>query len=106
MSLLKRGQQYEACTVFPEECVEDRDGNARTRPSKTGIPASARSVLLAHNHPSGDPKHSFDDIQMTTHIVRVGELLGMPLLDHLVCCPETGKWESVMELAPDVHRDE
>ena len=73
---------------------------------RPGILANARCVILAHNHPSGDPKPSFDDIQMTTHIVRVGELLGMPLLDHLVCCPETGKWESVMELAPDVHRDE
>lgn len=42
MSLLDSGPQYEPCVVFPEEVVTDRDGNLRTRPSSTGIPATAR----------------------------------------------------------------
>lgn len=42
MSLLDDGVQYEACTVFPEEMVLDSDGNKKTRPSATGIPAVAR----------------------------------------------------------------
>ncbi len=42
MSLLDDGSQYEPCIVFPEEMVTDSDGNKRTRPSTTGIPATAR----------------------------------------------------------------
>ncbi|AOZ63965.1 head-to-tail stopper [Mycobacterium phage HarryHoudini] len=42
MSLLDTGARYQACTVYPEELSIDGDGNKRTRPSKTGIPAIAR----------------------------------------------------------------
>ncbi|ASW31367.1 head-to-tail stopper [Mycobacterium phage Lokk] len=42
MSLLDTGARYQPVTVYPEELVIDGDGNKRTRPSKTGIPALAR----------------------------------------------------------------
>ncbi|QXO13297.1 head-to-tail stopper [Mycobacterium phage Trooper] len=42
MSLLDTGARYQSVTVYPEEMVIDSDGNKRTRPSKTGIPALAR----------------------------------------------------------------
>jgi hypothetical protein len=42
MSLLDGKANYEPCTVFPEEVITDIDGNPRTRPSATGIPATAR----------------------------------------------------------------
>ncbi|MDA4086006.1 hypothetical protein MHAS_01156 [Mycolicibacterium hassiacum DSM 44199] len=42
MSLLDTGARYQPCIVYPEEMVIDGDGNKRTRPSKTGIPAIAR----------------------------------------------------------------
>ncbi|AEL17759.1 head closure Hc1 [Mycobacterium phage Turbido] len=42
MSLLDTGARYQPVTVYPEEMVIDGDGNKRTRPSKTGIPAIAR----------------------------------------------------------------
>lgn len=42
MSLLDTGARYQPCIVYPEELVIDGDGNKRTRPSKTGIPAIAR----------------------------------------------------------------
>ncbi|QTF81444.1 head-to-tail stopper [Mycobacterium phage TarsusIV] len=42
MSLLDTGARYQPVTVYPEEMVLDSDGNKRTRPSKTGIPALAR----------------------------------------------------------------
>lgn len=48
------------------------------------ISASARSVLLVHNHPSGDPHPSEEDIQITRRLVKVGELLGIEVLDHVV----------------------
>jgi len=42
------------------------------------------SVIIAHNHPSGDPQPSEEDIQFTRRIQKAGELLGIPLTDHLI----------------------
>ena len=44
----------------------------------------AVSLILIHNHPSGDPTPSSDDMQITTRIYQAGELLGIHLLDHIV----------------------
>lgn len=44
----------------------------------------AVSVILLHNHPSGDPSPSREDLVLTRRIVQVGELIGIPLLDHIV----------------------
>lgn len=45
---------------------------------------SASALLLAHNHPSGDPTPSGDDKMVTKRIRDAGELLGIALLDHVV----------------------
>lgn len=42
------------------------------------------AVVLAHNHPSGDPDPSADDRAVTRRLVAGGELLGVDVLDHLV----------------------
>ncbi len=42
------------------------------------------SIIVAHNHPSGDPDPSNDDIQFTRRIHEAGEILGITMLDHLV----------------------
>ena len=44
----------------------------------------AAAILLVHNHPSGDPQPSPDDVQMTKHVAKCAELIGIPLLDHVV----------------------
>jgi len=44
----------------------------------------AASVITAHNHPSGDPHPSPDDIALTKKITDAGELIGIPHLDHIV----------------------
>lgn len=41
-------------------------------------------ALVAHNHPSGDPTPSQNDIDLTTHLYQAGKLLGIELLDHIV----------------------
>ncbi len=46
--------------------------------------AGACAVVIAHNHPSGDPEPSAEDHGVTERLVAAGELLGIPLLDHLV----------------------
>ena len=51
---------------------------------KTAILANAASVLLAHNHPSGDPTPSPDDSVLTTRLRSAGTLLGVEVLDHIV----------------------
>ena len=44
----------------------------------------AKSIILAHNHPSGDPTPSEDDIKMTRSLLRAAEVMAVPLIDHLV----------------------
>ncbi len=48
------------------------------------IREAAESILLIHNHPSGDPTPSKEDIQVTRRLVEVGKLVGIEILDHLV----------------------
>ena len=48
------------------------------------IRRNAGSVAFLHNHPSGDPSPSEADIKTTGRLVRAGELLGIPVLDHIV----------------------
>ena len=51
---------------------------------RTAIENSASAIVLLHNHPSGDPEPSTEDIAVTHRLLKAGELLGVPLLDHLV----------------------
>ena len=44
----------------------------------------AAAVLCAHNHPSGDPEPSAEDVDVTRRLLDSGRLLGIPLLDHIV----------------------
>ena len=46
--------------------------------------ANAVSIILMHNHPSGDPKPSSEDIQVTKRIVEAGKIIGVDVLDHIV----------------------
>lgn len=48
------------------------------------IQAGAAAIVVAHNHPSGDPEPSPEDIAVTQRIEQAGKLLGIPLLDHVV----------------------
>lgn len=51
---------------------------------KPAIVASAASILLVHNHPTGDPEPSKEDIEFTRRMVKCGELIGIELLDHII----------------------
>ena len=44
----------------------------------------AAAIMVAHNHPSGDPKPSDEDREITSLLVRSGKVLGIPLVDHIV----------------------
>ena len=70
--------------------VEVYVGNVNSsivRPSEVFRPAvrdNAPSIIVAHNHPSGDPTPSPEDVAITRDLVSAGKLLGIDLLDHLV----------------------
>lgn len=52
------------------------------------VRAGAAGVLVGHNHPSGDPAPSREDREATERLRRAGEILGIPLLDHLILTEE------------------
>jgi len=56
---------------------------------KQAIQSSANSLILIHNHPSGDPTPSKEDEVVTKNLVNAGELLGISILDHVVIGKET-----------------
>lgn len=51
---------------------------------KAALLANAAAIIVAHNHPSGDPTPSPDDAALTARLAAAGEMLGVPLLDHIV----------------------
>jgi DNA repair protein RadC len=46
--------------------------------------AGAAAIILFHNHPSGDPKPSDDDVVLTKRLMQVGELMGIAVIDHVI----------------------
>ena len=54
---------------------------------RAAILANAASIIVAHNHPSGDPEPSPEDLVVTDRLRKVGELLEIPLLDHIIVGP-------------------
>lgn len=62
---------------------------------KEAIRKNASALIVIHNHPSGDPTPSPDDVAVTRAIVQAGKLLDVEVLDHLVI--GQGKWASLKE---------
>ncbi len=63
---------------------------------KPAILSGSAGLLLAHNHPSGDPEPSMEDIALTRRLAAAGSLLGIEILDHLVL-GEAGRFVSLHE---------
>jgi DNA repair protein RadC len=53
---------------------------------KEAISSCAASVIFVHNHPSGDPTPSEDDLKLTKRLVEAGEIIGIEVLDHIIIC--------------------
>jgi DNA repair protein RadC len=58
----------------------------------------AASVVVGHNHPSGDPSPSSEDHQLTRRLVAAGALIGIDVVDHLIVGDE-GHYYSFKEMA-------
>jgi DNA repair protein RadC len=61
-----------SCTVHPREVY------------KGAITRSAAGIIICHNHPSGDPNPSQDDLLLTNRLKEAGEVLGIQLIDHII----------------------
>lgn len=62
---------------------------------KEAVRKNASGVIVVHNHPSGDPTPSPDDVAVTRAIIQAGKLLDIDVLDHLVI--GQGRWVSLKE---------
>jgi DNA repair protein RadC len=51
---------------------------------KTALLSSAAAIILIHNHPTGDPTPSREDIEITKRLKEAGDLLGVKILDHII----------------------
>lgn len=61
-----------SCIIHPREVF------------KAAILTNSKSIILAHNHPSGDPSPSEDDISMTRRLIKASEILDIEILDHII----------------------
>lgn len=63
---------------------------------KEAILNGAARIAVAHNHPSGDPYPSNEDLELTKKLYEVGEVIGIPLIDHVIV-GEDGQFYSFKE---------
>lgn len=62
----------DSCLVHPREVF------------RSAITSTAAAVILVHNHPSGDPTPSAEDIRITKQLIDAGKIIGIPVLDHTI----------------------
>lgn len=71
MSEISRGGLH-GCSVMPRDCF------------RLACAIGGSGIILAHNHPSGNPTPSGEDVTFTRAIAKAGEVIGIPLVDHVV----------------------
>lgn len=69
---------------------------------RTALLTGARSIILLHAHPSGNPNVSDEDIEMTKRMIVAGDIVGINFWDHIVIGGES--WTSIKSLEPDIFK--
>lgn len=64
---------------------------------KAACLANAASIILMHNHPSGEADPSKEDIQITARLVQVGRMMDIPVFDHIIVGAYTGEYTSLKQ---------
>ncbi len=62
---------------------------------REAVRRNCAAIIVAHNHPSGDPEPTPEDVVLTQSLIKAGELLGIAVMDHLVI--GQGRWVSLRE---------
>ena len=74
------GSPVECCRGLLDQCpVHPREV------FREAVRQNAASLILAHNHPSGDPTPSNEDIDITLRLIEAGTILGIRIVDHIIC---------------------
>jgi DNA repair protein RadC len=71
----------------PREIAKGQRDEVALQPNlvfELALKEGAKAIIVAHNHPSGDPIPSDGDIEMTRKLIDAGHLMNVPLLDHLI----------------------
>lgn len=63
---------------------------------RSAIVSASASVILAHNHPSGNLEPSREDLAITKQMVEAGKIIGIPVHDHIIFC-DGGRFTSIAE---------
>jgi DNA repair protein RadC len=71
---------------------------------RSALVSGASAFVVGHNHPSGDPKPSREDITMTTSLLAAAEAIGLPFLDHVIVA-RGGRANSLFEMGLFQHAD-
>jgi DNA repair protein RadC len=69
----------DACPIFPRDVF------------RIAVRLNASSIIVAHNHPSGDVEPSEQDIAITRRLLKASEVLAIPVIDHLIIAGEIYK---------------
>ena len=56
---------------------------------KPAIENNTSNIIVIHNHPSGDETPSDEDIHVTEKLIKAGEIMGIPIVDHIIVTRET-----------------
>jgi DNA repair protein RadC len=62
---------------------------------RAAVTACCAALILSHNHPSGDPTPSPEDIATTANLMKAGEVLGIPVIDHVIVTRDASRWHSM-----------
>jgi DNA repair protein RadC len=81
--LLDTRHRLMAARVLSTGTIDSSLGHPR-EVFREALVSGASVVVAFHNHPSGDPTPSDDDVRLTMRLARAGEIVGVPLLDHLI----------------------
>lgn len=71
----------------PREIAKGQRDEVALQPNlvfEIALKEGAKSIIVAHNHPSGDPMPSDEDVAMTNKLINAGKLMNIPMLDHLI----------------------
>lgn len=80
-------QDIKGCVLNHQVVAIGTLSNTLVHPREVFYPAirhSAASMILIHNHPSGDPTPSQQDFEITKKLIEVGKLMGIPVNDHII----------------------
>ena len=81
--MLDRGQRLVDADLYTQGAVN----TVSITPAavfRAALRAAASGVIVAHNHPTGDPTPSKNDLALTARLAEIGRLVGIPLLDHVI----------------------